>query len=199
MELFSALLLFAFSSTITPGPNNIMIMASGMNYGVQRSLPHFFGICIGFPTMVIAIGLGLGAVFTWMPVLHDVIKVLGIIYLLYLAWKIASAETASLYSKKTDPFTFIQGALFQWVNPKAWIMGMGAVATFTSQSLNIYAQVGLIAAIFLLVAFPCVGMWLVFGSKVRGLLSQPKQQKIFNVCMAILLVLSIAPVAFEYI
>ncbi|GAD89713.1 MULTISPECIES: LysE family translocator [Vibrio] len=199
MELFSAILLFAFSSTITPGPNNIMMMTSGMNYGVKRSLPHFMGICIGFPTMVVAIGLGLGSLFQWFPTLHDIIKVLGIVYLLYLAWKIASAETDSLSGEKAKPFTFLQGALFQWVNPKAWIMATGAVAAFTSDAMNIYTQVGLIAGLFLLVAFPCVGMWLVFGSKVRLFLSDPKHQKIFNVCMAILLVLSIVPVVLEYL
>ncbi|CAM4078267.1 LysE family translocator [Vibrio neonatus] len=199
MELFTAILLFAFSSTITPGPNNIMMMTSGMNYGVKRSLPHFMGICIGFPTMVVAIGLGLGSLFQWFPTLHDIIKVLGIVYLLYLAWKIASAETDSLSGEKAKPFTFLQGALFQWVNPKAWIMGTGAVAAFTSDSMNIYSQVGLIAGLFLLVAFPCVGMWLVFGTKIRLFLSDPKHQKVFNVCMAILLVLSIVPVVFEYL
>ncbi|GAD79262.1 LysE family translocator [Vibrio ezurae] len=199
MELFSAILLFAFSSTITPGPNNIMMMTSGMNYGVKRSLPHFMGICIGFPTMVVAIGLGLGSLFQWIPSLHDVIKILGIVYLLYLSWKIASAETDSLSCEEAKPFTFFQGALFQWVNPKAWIMATGAVATYTSNGMNIYSQVGLIAGLFFLVAFPCVGVWLVFGTKVRLILSEPKHQKLFNVCMAILLVLSIVPVIAEYL
>lgn len=193
MELILTIALFAFSSGITPGPNNIMLMSSGVNFGVKRSLPHLFGICIGFPAMVLAIGLGLSAVFQHFPVLHTVIKYVGICYMLYLAWLIANSS-AKMNSKQTpSPLTFIQAAAFQWVNPKAWIMGIGAVAAFTSMSQTLAPQVLTIALVFFFVALPSAFIWLGFGVALKRILKNQKQQKIFNVTMALLLVLSILP------
>lgn len=193
------LLAFAFSSTITPGPNNVMIMTSGMNYGTRQSIPHFLGICLGFPLMVLFVGLGLGAVFDLFPVLHDIIKVLGVAYLLYLAWLIAKSAPADLNGGKSRPLTFIQSALFQWVNPKAWIMATGAVATYTTVSGDVFLQVIVIALAFLVAAIPCVGVWLFFGVRLKKVLQQPSYQRAFNITMALLLVLSIIPVIGEMI
>ncbi|KGJ95807.1 LysE family translocator [Thalassotalea sp. ND16A] len=198
MELFLTILLFAFSSTITPGPNNVMIMTSGLNYGVKNSLPHLFGICLGFPTMVIIVGLGFGVLFEQYPFIHQIIKVLGIAYLLYLSWLIANANPNTLEGKNSKPFTFIQAFLFQWVNPKAWVMATGAIAAFTSVSGSILFEVSLISFAFLAVAFPCVGTWLYFGAGMKQVLQQEKYQRRFNVTMALLLVLSIVPVLLEY-
>ncbi|KKL02875.1 LysE family translocator [Rheinheimera mesophila] len=197
MDVFFAVLFFAFSTTITPGPNNIMMLSSGVNYGVKASLPHFFGICVGFPLMVLLIGLGFGVVFERFPLLHLWIKVIGVLYLLWLAWKIGSATPSSIGGSDAKPLSFLQAALFQWVNGKAWIMASGAVAAFTTVSGHAWWDVTQITTAFLVVSFPCVGLWLCFGALLRSVLDQPLYQRIFNWAMALLLVLSVAPVLAE--
>ncbi|ABZ77392.1 Lysine exporter protein (LYSE/YGGA) [Shewanella halifaxensis HAW-EB4] len=193
MELILTIALFAFSSGITPGPNNIMLMSSGVNFGVKRSLPHLSGICIGFPAMVLAIGLGLSAIFQTYPVLHTIIKYVGIGYMLYLAWLIANSSAKMKGKNTVAPLSFMQAAAFQWVNPKAWIMGIGAVATFTSMSHALAPQVLTISLVFFFIAVPSALVWLGFGVALKRILKNQKQQKIFNVTMALLLVLSILP------
>lgn len=197
MEFLIAIFIFAASTSITPGPNNIMIMASGVNFGIRKSFPHFFGICIGFPVMVVLVGFGFGFVFDRYPMVHEVIKIVGIVYLLYLSWLIANAAPNSLDAIKTKPITFWQAFVFQWVNPKAWIMATGAVAAYTSTASDIYVQVLFIALVFLLVSFPCLGSWLFFGVWLKRFLKDPLHQKIFNWCMASLLVISIIPIIYE--
>ncbi|NMH64513.1 LysE family translocator [Shewanella salipaludis] len=193
MELVFAIALFAFSSGITPGPNNIMLMSSGVNFGVRRSLPHLLGISFGFPLMVLAIGLGLSSLFQAYPMLHQIIKVAGIGYLLYLAWLIANNHSKLEGKRSANPFSFLQAAAFQWVNPKGWIMAVGAVATFTSMQQALAPQVLTIAAVFFCVALPCALVWLGFGVALQRVLKRPRQQKIFNICMALLLLASIVP------
>lgn len=197
MDYYLAILLFAFTATVTPGPNNVMIMASGLNYGVRRSLPHYFGICVGFPVMVVMVGMGIGTVFERFPVVHEIIKIAGVAYLLYLSWRIASASPVALEGGEGRPLTFWQAVLFQWVNPKAWVMVTGAVAAFTSVSIGIYVQVLQITSAFALVAFPCVAMWMIFGLGLKKLLKNPLYQRAFNIAMAALLISSIAPVINE--
>lgn len=197
MEIFIAVLFFAFSTTITPGPNNVMIMSSGVNYGIRASLPHFLGICLGFPLMVLLVGLGFGVIFERFPNLHQLIKIFGVLYLLWLAWRIGSAEPKAIEKGKQKPFSFIQAALFQWVNGKAWVMASGAIAAFTSVTGNTWWQVVSITLAFLLMSFPCVGSWLVFGALLRKVLTKPIFQRIFNISMALLLVISIIPVLNE--
>lgn len=199
MEIYLAIIVFAASTTVTPGPNNIMIMASGLNYGIKHSAPHFLGICFGFPAMVIMVGLGFSVVFEIYPLFHEIIKLVGVAYLLYLAWLIASSSPKPLEIENSKPLSFIQAALFQWVNPKAWIMAMGAVSTYTSASSDIFLQVVFIALAFFIVAFPCVGVWLCFGAVLKKHLKSAKQQKIFNLTMAILLIVSMFPVLKELI
>jgi threonine/homoserine/homoserine lactone efflux protein len=193
MELIFAITLFAFSSGITPGPNNIMLMTSGVNFGIKPSLPHLAGICLGFPCMVLAIGLGLTTVFQTYPALHLVIKILGVSYLLYLSWLIANSSNKIEGKQLSRPFSFIQAAAFQWVNPKGWIMAVGAIATFTLPAEDMTAQVLTIASVFLCVAFPCAIVWLTFGVALKRILKNERQQKIFNITMALLLVASIIP------
>ncbi|MCG9696902.1 LysE family translocator [Shewanella sp. Isolate11] len=193
MELIFAIALFAFSSGITPGPNNIMLMTSGVNFGIKPSLPHLAGICIGFPCMVLAIGLGLSTLFQHYPVLHLIIKYVGITYLLYLAWLIANSSNKMEGKQTNKPLSFIQAAAFQWVNPKGWIMAVGAVATFTHIDQPLTPQVLTIASVFFSVAFPCAIVWLGFGVALKRLLKNQKQQQWFNISMALLLVLSIIP------
>ncbi len=155
-------------------------------------MPHYLGICIGFPTMVAAVGFGLSNLFLEFPLIHQMIKFAGMSYLLWLAWKIAKTETSKMKAV-TKPFTFLQAALFQWVNPKAWVMTVGAIATYTTVGGNLELQLLAIATAFFLVAFPCVGVWLFFGVALQRILKSPKQRRIFNVTMAILLVFSILP------
>ena len=197
MDLLLTVLFFAFSTTITPGPNNVMIMSSGVNYGVKASVPHWLGICLGFPLMVLLVGLGFGIVFERYPHLHQLIKVLGVAYLVWLAWRIASAEPKAIEQGKSKPFSFLQAALFQWVNGKAWVMASGAVAAFTSVGGVYWQEVSIITLAFLLVAFPCVGVWLVFGAALRKILTKAMFQRVFNITMAIILVLSVVPVVLE--
>lgn len=193
MEHFIAILLFALVTTGTPGPNNIMIMTSGLNFGLRRSVPHLCGICLGFPAMVAAVGFGLGSLFQRYPDIHLILKLTGIGYLLFLAYKIAHAHSHGTANNAARPFTFLQAAGFQWVNPKAWIMAIGATATYTQIGGDMLLQVSLIVLAFALVAFPCVGSWLYFGSALKRLLKQSRHVILFNRVMALLLVASIVP------
>ena len=149
--------------------------------------------------MIILIGTGLGAVFEKFPILHEIIKVVGIVYLIYLAWRIANADKTTWAATPGKPFTFLQSALFQWVNPKGWIMASSAIAAYTSIGNDVFLQVLLIAFIFFLVSFPSAGSWLIFGVGLQRFLEQPKYRKIFNTSIALLLVISIMPVAWELI
>lgn len=196
MSFYWAVLLFAFSTTITPGPNNIMIMTSSLNYGVYRSVPHYLGICLGFPLMVAAIGFGLGVIFMQHPMIHQVIKYVGVGYLLWLAWKIANADPQTT-SDQQKPLSFFQAALFQWVNVKAWVMAIGAVAAYTAIGSDIAMSVAFIVLAFTLSSFSCVGIWLLFGAILQRVLKRQKQVVFFNRVMALLLVLSIFPMVFE--
>jgi threonine/homoserine/homoserine lactone efflux protein len=199
MELYLAIFIFAASTTVTPGPNNIMIMTSGLNYGVKSSIPHLLGICFGFPAMVIMVGLGFSVIFETYPLFHEVIKVLGVVYLLYLAWLIASSSSTALEGKKSKSVSFTQAALFQWVNPKAWVMATSAVSAYTSIASDLFSQVVIIALVFFIVSFPCIGVWLFFGVGLKKYLNSSKNQKIFNLSMALLLVASVLPVLIELV
>ena len=193
MEFYLAILLFTTTASITPGPNNIMIMASGVNFGIRRSLPHVFGICLGFPVMVIALGLGLGTIFESIPILHDIIKILGVAYLLYLAWLIASSSPFEEAASPVMPLRFDQAVLFQWVNPKAWVMATGAISAYTTVG-DTLAQVLFIAFAFLITAGPSVMIWLMFGAGLKRYLDNALHNRIFNIIMGLLLVISMLPV-----
>jgi threonine/homoserine/homoserine lactone efflux protein len=199
MEFYLSIFIFAISSTVTPGPNNIMIMTSGLNYGVKNSIPHLLGICFGFPVMVIVIGFGFSVIFERYPLFNEIIKILGVVYLLYLSWLIASSSPVSLEGTKSKPLSFTQAALFQWVNPKAWVVATGAVSAYTSVSSDFFVQVIFIALAFLIVAIPSLGTWLIFGVGIKKYLKSPTHQKIFNLSMALLLILSVLPVLIKLV
>ncbi len=193
MQLQFDLLVFVFVASFTPGPNNIMIMASGLNHGIKASWPHFFGIVLGVPTLLLAIGFGLGYVFEQFEWLHLFIQIVGISYLLYLSYLIATSKPASLSTEASKPLTFFQATLFQWVNPKAWIMGTSALATYSVVGSDPVWQILGIVAVFFIFTFPAVGAWLVFGAALQKLFANPKHQTRFNRLMALLLMLSISP------
>ena len=193
-ELLLAFIAFAFVTSVTPGPNNMMLLASGVNFGLRRSLPHMFGISLGFMLLVASVGLGLGQLFEQVPLLYSVLRYLGAAYLLYLAWKIAGSGAPQDGGKPVGkPFTFLQAAAFQWVNPKAWIMAIGAITTYTPQE-NFVVNVLLIAALFALVNCPSVGLWTVAGSLLRNWLSNARALRLFNIGMALLLIASLYPI-----
>jgi threonine/homoserine/homoserine lactone efflux protein len=193
VEFILGLSAFALVSSITPGPNNLMLMASGANFGFQRTLPHILGVSGGFTIMVLLVGTGLVQVFDAVPISYQILKVVSVIYLLYLAWKIATAAAPSGDRKATGkPFTFIQAALFQWVNPKAWTMALTAVSVYSpSQSTTAMAFV---AAVFGIINLPCVSLWTGLGNQLQRLLTSPRRLQVFNICMALLLVTSLYPV-----
>jgi threonine/homoserine/homoserine lactone efflux protein len=193
-ELLIAFIAFAFVTSVTPGPNNMMLLASGVNFGMRRSLPHMFGISLGFMVLVMAVGLGLGQVFEQVPQLYSLLRYLGASYLLYLAWNIAHAGAPdSNVGARGKPFSFLQAAAFQWVNPKAWVMAIGAITTYTPQD-NFVVNVLLIAALFALVNCPSVGLWTMAGSLLRNWLDNPRVLRGFNIGMALLLVASLYPI-----
>lgn len=174
-----------------------MLTATGLNFGVRRGVPHLAGVCIGFPVMLALIGLGLGGMFELYPLLHQAIKAVGVIYLLYLAWKIASARSAADAATRQRPIGFWQAAAFQWVNAKAWIMGSSALAAYTSLDGDFLLQVAIICTSFFVITVPCAGIWLVFGASLQRLLNNPDHLRWFNLAMALLLIASILPVVFE--
>ena len=192
-ETLFAIIVFAFVSSITPGPNNFMLLASGVNFGFRRTIPHMCGIGAGFFTLLMGVGFGLGALFTTFPQLHIVLKIVGGLYLLWLAWKIATARSlSSEKGAKARPMTLMEAAAFQWVNPKAWIMAVTGMALFTRPDAP-YLSVFFVAAAFALVNFPSVSTWAGFGTALRGFLADPVRLKWFNVTMGVLLAASVVP------
>lgn len=185
---------FAAITSITPGPNNIMMLASGVNHGFVRSMPHLAGISSGFSFMVLAMGLGMHAVFVAVPVLQSVLKYLGAAYLLWLAWRLAtSAPMSSTQTTVAKPITFWGAAAFQWVNPKAWVMALGAVTAYLPHSFQLF-DAALLAGVFGAVNLPCVAVWAAFGTAMRQVLQNPKSVRVFNLVTASLLVLSLAAI-----
>jgi threonine/homoserine/homoserine lactone efflux protein len=191
-DLLIALLGFAFVTSVTPGPNNMMLLASGVNFGFRRTLPHMLGISIGHALMVFLVGLGLAGVFKAWPLALTVLKVTSVAYMLWLAWKIAHAGAPGEGRVKPAPMTFLQAAAFQWVNPKAWAMALGAVSAYVVEpSVWAYAAV---AGAFALVNLPSVSIWAGAGQAVRRWLDGPGRLRAFNWTMAALLVMSLWPV-----
>lgn len=191
-ETFLALFLFAFTTSITPGPNNMMLFASAVNFGFFRTVPHMLGIGAGFLSLLIAVGLGLGALLHSVPLLYTVLKFAGGAYLVWIAWKIGTSRSLSEGKGNAVPMTFLQAAAFQWINPKAWVMAVTAMATYTSQQ-SYLASVIWVGIVFAIVNVPSVSTWAGFGSALRQWLSDPVRLKWFNITMAVLLVVSLWP------
>jgi len=192
LDVFLALLLFSFASSITPGPNNIMLLASGVNFGFRKTIPHMFGIAFGFGLLLLAVGFGLREVFTQFPIMELVLKVLGGAYLLYLAWQIANSGSVKSGKVTSKPMSFMAAALFQWVNPKAWVMAIYAMTAYTGQP-DFTMSVFIVVFAFVVINFPSVAVWCGFGVALREWLSDPKRLKIFSVTMAFFLVASLYP------
>jgi threonine/homoserine/homoserine lactone efflux protein len=196
-DLLLGLIAFAFVSSATPGPNNLMLMTSGTNFGFSRTIPHMLGVSLGFVVMVVLVGLGLAKLFELIPILHLILKIGSVAYLVYLAWKIAtaSAPTGEVESG-AKPMTFIQAGLFQWINPKAWTMALGAVSVYVPPT-NPIIGLFIVAVVFGLVNLPVVSTWAAMGVQLRRFLQEPIKLRAFNVTAAVLLLASLYPVIFD--
>jgi len=195
-ETLTALTLFAFAASITPGPNNTMLMASGANFGLRASLPHMWGVTAGFIGLLLLCGLGLAGVFAAFPVLHAALKWGGSAYLLWLAWKIGSASGIGVKAARARPMTFLGAVAFQVVNPKGWAMALGAVSTYVPAP-GFLANLALTLAIFAGISVVTVFVWTAFGLGVRRFLARPLALRAFNIAMALLLVASLWPLFAE--
>ncbi|OIO02423.1 MAG: hypothetical protein AUJ49_06090 [Desulfovibrionaceae bacterium CG1_02_65_16] len=211
-ELIVSLCLFAFVTSITPGPNNALLFASGVNHGIRRTMPHLLGVQLGFAFMQLVIALGVGYVFKTLPGLYPTLRAAGFAYLLYLAWRIGTstppdarrADGTSPASETDDatntprsiarPMTFLEASAFQWMNPKAVMMCVTAASTYTMPSHPILGAL-FVTGVFLVAGMPCVGLWVLLGAAMRGFLQDKTRLRVFNVAMAVLLVASMAPMA----
>lgn len=213
-------ILYAIVTSITPGPNNVMVTTSGVTYGFRRTLPAVIGVGVGFGIMLAIVGLGIGNLLTDSPVAFEALRLIGIAYLLYLAWKIgtdvppidagsveANASLTGSHAAVADPLApgiqaasnphqrpigFWGAALFQWVNPKGWIIALGAISAYTSPGTPLM-EWALLAGAFAVLSIPCVGLWAWMGERLQVLLSQPQRVRRFNLAMALLLVASVVP------
>lgn len=188
---------FTVSSTMTPGPNNIMLLSSGLTFGYRRTIPHILGVILGFSLMVLLVGLGFGIVFEKFPIVLKVLKVIGIAYLFWMAFKIATSKGSMKIKEKSKPFTFIQAALFQWVNPKGWIMSITAISIFVTSKEDSITQVLIISLIFLLSGMLSTNTWAIGGVALKRFIKDERHVRKFNIVMSILLVASVIPFIFE--
>ena len=195
-DLLLSFVLFAFATAGTPGPNNMMLLASGANFGFRRTILHILGISAGLGVMVVAMGWGLSGVFKTFPILHEILNWVGAAYLLWLAWKIATAKGIHDKDVGGQPMTFLQAAGFQWLNPKAWAMALGAATTYTPEGSG-SLTVLILAGTFMLVGAPCSAAWAGFGLGMRRFLDKPAALRTFNITMAVLLVASLYPLLTE--
>ncbi|WP_372831926.1 LysE family translocator [Pontibacterium sp.] len=184
IQLMLSVALFATVTSGTPGPNNVMLTASGANFGYWRTLPHMVGIVIGILVMNVLVAAGLGVVFERYPAVQSTLKVAASSYLIYLAWKIATAETSRVDGESdAQPMSLMGGALFQFLNPKAWMMVITAIGSFTLTGDDYWMSVFWVAVIFMLMGFPCISLWAAFGTVVGRFLSSPVAMRWFNLIM----------------
>lgn len=183
---------FALSMSASPGPNNVMVAASGANFGFRGTLPHMFGVAVGFPIMLFAVGLGVGGMLAAQPEVQTGLRVIGSLYLLYLAWRIARAGDIEVGAKKPRPMTFLEAAAFQWLNPKAWLIAVGALGTYAPTGEPLPPNLVIMGVIFIAACLPSVGVWTLIGAGVGRMLSTPRAMRVFNITMAALLVASLA-------
>lgn len=195
LDALLSLIAFAFVTSVTPGPNNMMLLASGANFGFRRTVPHMLGIGVGHSVMVFLVGLGLAGAFEVLPWLYTVLKIVSVAYMLWLAWKIARASAPEGGRAGGRPFTFLQAAGFQWVNPKAWAMALGATTVYAPD--RTLPTMALVAVSFAAVNLPSVSLWTMAGEQLRRVLTNPVRLQVFNWTMAGLLVASLIPMLWD--
>ena len=194
--MFSALVplaMFIFVNSVTPRPNNIMLTASGAAFGYRRTIPHMLGIGLGMSAMLLLVGAGLGALLEAQPRLYQILQYVGAAYLVYLAWRLATSSSMGEGARRARPMTLMEAAVFQWINPKAWIIAVGIVAAYMPS--GDYVTTLLAVTVFCwLINYPTISLWVLFGSALRQVLAEPRRLRAFNVMMAILLVASLYPI-----
>jgi threonine/homoserine/homoserine lactone efflux protein len=195
LDSLVALAAFVFVSSMTPGPNNLMLMASGTNFGFVRTGPHMLGVALGFTFMVLLVALGVGAVFAAIPGAMTVLRIASVVYLLYLAWRIAVSPPPRLDEAEGGgrPLTFLQAVAFQWVNPKGWTMALTAAAVYVPADHRVLGAVS-VTAVVAVMGTPSVAVWAAAGVQLRRLLHRPRAYRAFNVIAAVLLIASLYPV-----
>lgn len=196
-EIILALTAFAFVSSVTPGPNNLMLMASGANFGFRRTVPHLLGVSIGFSVMVLALGVGVAGLFALVPQAWTVLKLVSVAYMLWLAWKIAHAAAPKAREAGGRPLTFLQAAAFQWVNPKAWAMALTALSVYAP--LPGLAGVVVVSGVFGPINLLCISLWVLIGQGMARFLTGQVRLRAFNWTMAALLLASLYPVLTAHI
>ena len=187
---------FSVAMTITPGPNNLLVAAAAANNGITDTVPHILGIAVGFTAMLAIVAGGLGGLVMAVPLLHPILQWVGAAWLLYLAWKIATAPPPTQQTRR-PPVGFFSAALFQWVNPKAWMIALGAASEFVIPGRPLALEAGRIAGVFAIVAIPCILPWAMLGSGTARILNAPHRLRVFNVTMAVLLVASVVPMLLQ--
>ncbi len=201
MQSFPALIVTSFpfliSMGFTPGPNNILVASSGVNFGFRATIPHMLGVTLGFPLMLLIVGLGLARIFIALPALHALLKYLCIAYMLYLAWRIAAASAIDEARRTSKPLTFIQGAAVQWVNAKGWVVALSVATTYTVVDQTLPLQIAMLAAVCLVITMASVCCWTLFGALLRNFLQSDARRRWFNYSMAALLLASVIPVVWE--
>lgn len=191
IELLLTVITFALVTSITPGPNNIMLTASGANFGFKRTLPHVAGIIIGMMFLNISVGLGLGALFTQFPILQQILRIAGTAYLLWLAYKLLSFSNIGNKAQDAKPFSLMQAIGFQYINPKAWIMVISANASFSLMGDGYWWSVFMITTTYMIVGTPSIMLWAGFGQYIRRYLGKQSVLQLFNITMATLTALCV--------
>ncbi|WP_322042130.1 LysE family translocator [Paraburkholderia sp. J67] len=194
-EMLSALpagMLFVVVTTITPGPNNTMLLASGVNFGFKRTVPHILGISAGVVVLMLSVGFGLGQAFRHVPGLYTALEAASVAYLLWLAWKIGTSGDIKVKSGERRPMRFHEAIAFQWINPKAWMMVLTA-ATTIRLSADFGVNTVVMSALFYVIGLPCICVWAAFGTGMRRFLADPRRLRAFNIAMALSLVASMYP------
>ena len=206
--------LFMLVSSVTPGPNNTMLMASGVHFGYRRTLAHLLGVQLGFGFMLIAVGLGLHAVLAQYPAFYDLVRLAGAAYMVWMAWSLATARPATVTQDElastaltegvrqapaangapatAQPLGFWGAVLFQWVNPKAWVMAVTIMSAYVPPGAGLL-QIAPLGVLFAVLGFPCSSVWVGFGSALRNYLQDPFRMRVFNCSMAAALLASLYP------
>ncbi len=197
LQTLIAVLIFSTVMAFTPGPNNAMLASSGSRFGLARTLPHAAGVTLGFPVMIFLVGLGLASILLASPLLQLGMKSVSCAYLLWMAFQIARSDSTKESRGKDRPLTFLQAAAFQWINPKAWLMAVGAISAYTTASGRLYLEVAIIAVVSLVVSIFSTLTWAAFGAGIRRWLRSHTALRLFNIAMALSLVASMVPILLE--
>ena len=183
-DALGQLALFALATLYTPGPNNIMLASSGARFGFRRSVPHLLGVALGFPMMFFMVALVLGAVFERSELFRDALRLVGAAVMLYIAWKIATAKRSSVDESGARPFTFVMAAGFQFINPKAWTMIIGAAGLFI-QGVSPIVEAAICAAVYAVLGLGSASLWTGFGAAIRQWLADDLRFRVFNAVMGL--------------